>query len=50
MTKPKKPDLEERIADLERELRFRDERIRELKDELDFMRCLVSTVIEAQRY
>jgi hypothetical protein len=50
MTKPKKPDPEERIADLERELRFRDERIRELKDELDFMRGLVSTVIEAQRY
>ena len=50
MTKPKKPRLEKRIADLERELRFRDERIRKLKDELDFMRVLVSTVIEARRH
>jgi hypothetical protein len=31
------------IADLERELRLRDERIRELKDEIDKGRELVNT-------
>ena len=33
--------LRQRIADLERELRLRDERIRELTDEIDKSRKLV---------
>ena len=38
--------LEQRIADLERELRLRDERIRELKDEVDEGRELVHRMEE----
>src|SRR4051794_39905515 len=37
---------EQRIADLERELRLRDERIRELKDEIDESRDLVRRMEE----
>jgi predicted nucleic acid-binding Zn-ribbon protein len=41
---PKTP--EQRIADLERELRLRDERIGELKDEIDESRELVREMEE----
>ena len=41
MAKPTTNALKQRIADLERELRLKDERIRELKDEIDDGRDLV---------
>jgi uncharacterized coiled-coil protein SlyX len=45
--KPKPEDTpEQRIADLERELKFRDERISELKTELDEQRELVNSMEE----
>jgi hypothetical protein len=48
MTKPSKPKdtPEQRIADLQRELKFRDERISELKIELEEQRELVSNMEE----
>ena len=44
-TKPA-TDPKQRVADLERELRLRDERIRELKDEIDESRELVREMVE----
>src|SRR6516165_3380371 len=48
MAKPKKAatNPEQRIADLERELRLRDERIAELKDEIDEDRDLIRRMSE----
>src|SRR3954466_380434 len=45
MAAPRKTP-EQRIADLERELRFKDERIRELRDKVDESRALVREMEE----
>ena len=49
MPKKPKPDHDQRITDLEREVRFRDDRIRELKDELDGERDVIRRMEEHLR-